>query len=174
MQRDGELTTAGNVEREPLVGNPSRDLGAQEGFGGVMNVGTAAERRSHLPTAAPEVILIDDEQRCPELLGEIGHGNAGDVDHTVGTTGKIARPDVRRQRKHVCGSLRPRRQPAVLDLPRMPRSCRMDVHIRSGAETPRIASPLAITWRVAAHSARRARCRSLGGSSPCGSTRQES
>ena len=56
----------------------------------------------------------------------------------------------------------------------MPGTGGMDVHIRSGALTPSIASPLAITWRVAWHSARRAVCRSVGCSSPWGNTRHES
>ena len=57
----------------------------------------------------------------------------------------VTRPHVRRQREHLGTGLRTRRYAAVMDLLGVPRAGRMDVHIRSGAETPRIASPLAIT-----------------------------
>ena len=78
----------------------------------------------------------------------------------------VARPHIRRQPQQLFGRLRPRRATGVPGLFGVPGTGGMDVHIRSGALTPSIASPLAMTWRVAWHSARRAVCRSVGCSSP--------
>ena len=109
-----------------------------------------------------------------ESPGQFGHRDPGHSNNTIVATNGVARPDVRRQRQQIGDAARLRRCRSVLDLLGVPRAGRMDVHIRSGAVTPRISKPLAITRRVASHSASRARCRSPGSSSPCGSTRHES
>ena len=171
VQRDSQLTAAGDVERQTLLGDPASDLGAQERLGCVMHVVSAAEGRGHRSAPAAKVVLVDHEQRRSVLLGQSSHGDTGHPDHSVGAAAEVTRPDIRRQGRHLGGVSRSGRRPTPADLLGVPRPRRMDVHIRSGAEMPRILSPLAITWRVAAHSASRARCRSLAGSSPRGSTR---
>ena len=69
-----------DVEREPLLVDPARDLGAQERLGGVADVFAAAERRGDLAAAGPEVVLVDDEQRRAELRGDVGDRHARDRD----------------------------------------------------------------------------------------------
>ena len=174
VQRDGELAAAADVERQALFVDPARDLGAQERLCGVADVLAAAERRGDVAAAGPEVVLVDDEQRGAVLGGELGDGHAGDRDLAVVAANGVARPHVRCEREHVGRGLRPGRGAAVVDLLGVAGTGGMSDHMRSGAVTPRISRPLAITWRVAWHSASRAACSSFGASSPCGSTRQES
>ena len=174
MQGNGQLTAAGHVERKALFIDPARHLGAQERLRGVADVLTATERGGDLAAARPEVVLVDHEDRGAELGGDIGDGHACDRDDAVIAADGVERPHVRGEREHVGRGLRPRRGAAVVDLLSVPWPGGMSVHMRSGAVTPRMARPLAMTWRVAWHSASRAVCRSPGASSPCGSTRQES
>ena len=145
MKRDGKFAAAGNVQREPLISHPSGDLRTQERLGRIVHVVPATECRGHLAAAAAEVVLINDEQWRPELLGKFGHGDSGDTHHTVAGAVEVARPDIRVQSQHVGRRLRAGRHTDLLGFPRVPRPGRMDVHIRSGAETPRMPSPLAIT-----------------------------
>ena len=116
---------------------------------------------------------IDEDGRA-ELGRDIGDGDARDRHHAVVTANGVARPHVRRERQHVGRRQRARRSAAVVDLLGVPGAGGVRDHIRSGAVTPRMPRPLAMTWRVASHSASRAECRSFGASSPCGRTRQES
>ena len=110
-----------------------------------MDVVPSAECLSHLPTSTAEVVLVDDEQRSAILRGQVRHGHAGDAHHAVLAATQVARPDLGRQRQHLVRAQWARGHIAVVDLLGMPRSGGMCVHIRSGALTPRIASPLAIT-----------------------------
>ena len=174
MQGDGELAAAGDVERQALFVDPARDFGAQERLCGVADVFAAAERSSDLAAARPEVVLVDDKDRGAELGGDFGDGHAGDRDNAVVAADGVVRPHIRCEREHVGRGLRPGRGAAVVDLLSVPGPGGMSIHMRSGAVTPRMARPLAMTWRVAWHSASRAVCSSFGASSPCGSTRQES
>ena len=174
VQRDGQFAAAGHVERQALLVDPARHLGAQERLGGVAHVFAAAERGGDLAAARPEVVLVDDEERGAVLGRDVGDGHAGDRDHAVVAANGVARPHVRGELEHLGRGLRPGRGAAVVDLLRVPGPGGMRDHMRSGALTPRMARPLAMTWRVASHSASRAACRSVGASSPCGSTRQES
>ena len=129
---------------------------------GVAHVLAAAERGGDLAAARPEVVLVDDEQRRAVLLGQRCHGTPAMADHAVVAANGVARPHVRRQRSSSAADCGLRRDAAVVDLFGVPRPGRVRVHIRSGALTPRIARPLAMTWRVAWHSASRAVCSSLG------------
>jgi hypothetical protein len=75
--------------------------------------------------------------------------DAGDADNAVGTANCVSRPDIRRQQLEFLRRLRSWRDTGVMDLFRVPRAGRVRVHIRSGALTPRMAKPLAMTCRVA-------------------------
>ena len=175
VQRDGQFAAAAHVQRQAFLVDPARDLGAQERLGGVAHVLAAAERRGDLAAAGPEIVLVDDEHRGAVLVGDVGDRHARDRHHAVVTANGVARPDIRRQvPARLGGRLRARRGAAVVDLLGMPGPGGVRVHIRSGAVTPRMPSPFAMTCRVASHSASRAACSSLGSSSPCGSTRHES
>ena len=174
VQRDGQFAAAGHVKRQALLIDPARHLGAQERLRGVAHVFTAAERGGDLAAARPEVVLVDHEDGGAELGRDVGDGHARDRYHAVVAANGVVRPHVRSELEHVGRGLRPGRGAAVVDLLSVPGPGGMSDHMRSGAVTPRMARPLAMTWRVAWHSASRAACRSVGASSPCGSTRQES
>ncbi len=174
VQRDGEFAATAHVERQPLLIDPASHLAAQECLRGVPHVVAPAEGRRDVTAPGPEVVLVHDEQWGAVLLGEPGHRHSRDGDDTVVSANGVARPHVRSQLQQLPRRLRTRGNAAVVNLVRVPRTGWVRVHIRSGALTPRIASPLAMTCRVAAHRASRAACRSPGCSSPCGSTRQES
>ena len=174
VQRHGQLATAGHVEGQALLSDPAGDLGAQERLRGIVHVLAAAERAGDLLAAAAEVGLVDDEHRGAELGGDVGDRHAGDRDDTVVTANGVVGPHVRGQRQHLGCGARPVRGTAVVHLLGVPGAGGVGDHIRSGALTPRMARPLAMTWRVAWHSASRAECSSPGSSSPWGSTRHES
>jgi hypothetical protein len=174
VQGDCQFAAGGDVERETLLGDPPGDLTAEEGLGGIVHIGATPERGGHVAAAAAEVVLVDDEERGAVLRGQFGYCNARHQDLSVVAAKNVARPHIRRQRQRGVGALRSRREVGVVDLLGMPGTGRVDVHIRSGAVTPRIAKPFPITCRVASHNASRARFRSPDCSSPCGRTRQES
>ncbi len=174
VQRNGQLAAGAHVERQAFLVDPARDLAAQKGFRGIVHVLAPTERRRDLAATGAEIVLVDDEQRRAVLLGEVGHRNPRDAGDSAFIASRVAGPHVWRQQQQLLGGLRPRRAVGMAGLFGVPGTGGMNVHIRSGAVTPSIAKPLAITWRVAWHSARRAVCRSVGCSSPCGSTRQES
>ena len=108
------------------------------------------------------------------VMGKVGHRDSGDGRHPGRVANSAAWPDVWRQPKQLLGRLRAQRALRGTCFFGVPGTGGVNVHIRSGAVTPSIARPLAMTWRVAWHSASRAVCSSFGASSPCGSTRQES
>src|SRR5262249_44471163 len=143
-------------------------------FTGIVHILAAAERCGDLSAPNAEVVFVDNEKWCAVLLRQRDQWNAGYPDNAVIAADRVARPDVRRQPQEFLRCLRPCRNTGVMHLVCMPQAGQMGVHIRSGALTPRMASPLEMTWRVAWHSARRAVCSSLGSSSPCGNTRHES
>ena len=174
VQRDGEFAAAAHVQRQAFLVDPAGDLGAQERLGRVADVLAAAERRGDLAAARPEVVLVDDEDRGAELVGDVGDLHTGDRHNTVVAANGVARPHIRRERQQLIRRLRTWRGAYVVDFLGVPGTGGMRVHIRSGAVTPRMPRPFSMTWRVAWHSASRAVCSSLGSSSPCGRTRQES
>ena len=145
----------------------------QERLAGVVDVG-AGERVAERAGPSPEVVLVDDVQRRAELARR---GRRADtpatVEHAVAVLGDARRPQ--RGRPGRSG------QPAAdsQDGPRWPASaCRAPaswarIYIRSGAVTPSRSRPRANTIRVASTSSSRARCTSVGSSSPCGSTRHD-
>ena len=174
VQCDRELAAGADVQRQAFLVDPACYFAGQEGLSGIVHVGAAAERRRDLAAPRPEVVLIDHEQRGAVFLGERRQRHTGNADDSVVATNRVARPDIRGQLQQFVGARRARRNAGVVELFGVPGSGRVGVHIRSGALTPRMASPLAITWRVAWQSASRAVCSSLGSSSPCGNTRHES
>ena len=174
VQRDRQLAAGADVQREAFLVDPPRYFAAQEGLGGVVHVRTTAECRCDLAAPRPEIRFVDDEKWRAVLLRQPVQRDTGDTDDSVVAADRVVRPDVRCQlQKFVCrrGS---RWNAGVMELFGVPWAGRVGVHIRSGARTPRMANPLAMTWRVAWHSARRAVCSWLGSSSPCGNTRHES
>ena len=149
MQRDGQFAAGADVQRQAFLVDPAGDFAAQERLAGIVHVGAAAERGRDLAAARPEVVLVDDEQRRAVLLGERRQRDAADADHAVVAANGVARPDIRCQLQQFFGRSRARRNAAVAELFGVPGPGGMGVHIRSGALTPRMARPLAITWRVA-------------------------
>ena len=145
VQRDSELTAGSDIQRQTLLVHPARNFTAQEGFTRIVHVAAAAECRGDLATTAAEVVLVDDEQRGAVLGGQVGHGHTGDRHLTIGITNKVAGPDIRCEQQRIGGGLRPRRGAAVVDFLGVARAGGVSVHIRSGADTPRIVRPLAIT-----------------------------
>ena len=97
VQRDGQFAAGADVEREAFFVDPSRYLAAQECLGGVVHVGSAAERRGDLAAARAEVVLVDDEQRRAVLLREPVQRDAGNADNSVVVADGVAGPDIRRQ-----------------------------------------------------------------------------
>ena len=151
VQRDGQFPAGGHVQRKAFFVDPARDLAAQEGLGRVVHVGAPTERRRHLPAAAAEVFLVDDEQRGSVLVGEVDvsstPGNAG---NSVVVASRVAGPHVRRQPEQLVGRLRRAAGlSGVTGVFGVPGAGGLDVHMRSGALTPSIRRPFAITWRVA-------------------------
>ena len=191
-QRDRQLAAAADVEREALLVDPAGHLRAEERLGRVVHRGRPERGRERV-CAGTEIGLVDHEQRCAVGLGEVAHVDARDLhDPRRGPDG-VARPHGGRERVHLggAGGARPGglgrgRDPGVQRpgrvRPHRTPSCAGDsairaqqaAHIRSGALTPSIPSPLASTCRAASHSASRARCSSVVSSSPIGSTRQAS
>ena len=145
VQRDGEFSAAADVQRQALFVDPARDLGAQERLGRVVNVLATAEGIRDVAAACPEVVLIDDEHRGAELGGDFGHRHPGNRDDTVRTANSVVRPDIRSQLEHLGGVKGPVGSPAVVGLLGVPGTGRVRDHIRSGALTPRMLSPLAMT-----------------------------
>ena len=176
VQRDGELTAGA---RRPATALPRRPSGRSR------CTGTPCRRSARWrPPPNAAAISRQRERKSSSSMTNSGvpYSWASSV---TGTPATLTLP--RRRRESCCAArrsapgrssssvdLRPRRAAAVMDLLGVPGAGRVGVHIRSGAETPRMPRPLAITWRVASHSASRAVCSSLGSSSPCGSTRHES
>ncbi len=71
LERNEQLATGGYIEAHALfMGHPGH-LRAHECFGGV--VGVAVERVRGCPAAAAEVLLVVDEERRPELVGQPDH-----------------------------------------------------------------------------------------------------
>ena len=149
VQRDGELAAGGHIEREPFLVDPAGNLAAQEGLGRVAHVVAAAKGGRELAAPGTEVVLVDDEQRGAVLLSELGQRDSGEAGDTGFVANDVVRPHIRRKPQQLVGRLRSRRAIGVPGLFGVPRAGRVYVHIRSGAVTPSIASPLAITWRVA-------------------------
>ena len=83
VQRDGQLAAGAHVQREAFFVDPARDFAAQEGLGGIVHVGAAAECGGDLSAATAEVVLVDDEQRGAVLVREVGQRDAGDAGHPV-------------------------------------------------------------------------------------------
>ena len=144
-QCDGEFTTAADVQGQPLVVDPARDLGTQERLRRVVHSPVRAERRHHVPAARPEVGLVHDERRRPELFGELTHRHAGQPQLARFVAGCVARP-------HLCGDGGEHRR-VVRTLGEMgcgqqfgvPGAGGVCVHICSGAVTPTSPRPLAKT-----------------------------
>ncbi|SHT57929.1 Uncharacterised protein [Mycobacteroides abscessus subsp. abscessus] len=91
-QGNGQLARRTNVQAQPLVLDPPRDLGAQECLGRVVHAGSTTECRRHVAAARTEVVLVNHEQRGAVLLGEFGDGQARKGHFTVGTARGIAGP----------------------------------------------------------------------------------
>ena len=149
VQRHSELSPAGNVEGQPLLVDPAGHLSAQECLSGVTDMRTAAEGRRDIAAARPEVILVDDEGRGAELRGDLGHRDPGNRYDTVVAAHSVARPHIRSKPERIGSVQRTVGSRAVVYLVGVPGTGRVRDHIRSGALTPRIPSPLAMTWRVA-------------------------
>ena len=168
-QRQAELVAAAGVQVQAVLGDPARDLPAEECLRGVVHVG-AVEGGGEVRGPAAEVLLVEDEQRRAVGPGELGDRPAAQVQLAVDPL-RRARPDVRVERAEV-GRGRARRG-GLGDVP-VQRPRRVRPHIRSGACTPSTARPLRSTVAVAAHAHSRAVVCGPGTSSPRGSTRQES
>ncbi len=92
MQRDGEFATGCDIEAQSLLVHPSGDLGAQERLGRVVDARLGAECFRDLAAPRPEIVLVDDEQRCAVGFGEFGDGDTGDAGDAVVTAGGVAWP----------------------------------------------------------------------------------
>ncbi len=97
VQCDGQLPAGAHVQREAFFVDPARYFAAQEGLGGIVHVGAAAECGGHLSAATAEVFLVDDEQRGSVLVREVRQLDAGDAGHSVVIASRVAGPDIRRQ-----------------------------------------------------------------------------
>src|SRR5207249_10808185 len=129
-----------------------------------------------LGTTGLEVGFVHNEQWCAVGGGKLADVHSGDPDHAVGSPVSVAWPDFRIKPVQFCrGGRREAGGVAMRVDVRVPRTCwvRHD-YIRSGAETPSRARPLASTCRAASHSASRAKVSGVASSSPCGSTRATS
>src|SRR5690606_6680731 len=80
--------------RQPLLVDPPRDLAAQECLGGVVDSRARPEGAHHVAAAGTEVVLVDDEQRRAELLGQRAHRHTGPAPLAGVVAGGVARPDV--------------------------------------------------------------------------------
>ncbi len=174
VQRDGEFAAGADVQGQTLFGDPAGDLAAQESLGGVVHVGSPTEGGGRLLAAGAEVVLVDDEQRGAVLPGQFGDGDSGDGGHPALVTSGVAGPHIRGQTQQFVSRLRARRAADLPGVLGVPGAGGVHVHILSGALTPRMASPLAMTWRAAWHNASRAVFRSVGCSSPWGRIRHAS
>ena len=86
---DPQFSAGSHVELHSfLVGEP-RHRGAQEGLCGICNAVT--EPGHCLPAACPEMLLVVDEQRGPELCGEIECVAAGDGKAPPGADNRFVR-----------------------------------------------------------------------------------
>ena len=168
-QRQAQLVAAAGVQVQAVLGHPPRDLPAEERLRGVVHVG-AVEGGGELRGPAAEVVLVEDEQRRAVRAGQLGDRPAAQVQLAVDPL-RRPRPDVRVERAEV--RRRRARRRGLGDVP-VQRPRRVRPHIRSGACTPRTASPLRSTVAVAAHAHSRAVVCGPGTSSPRGSTRHES
>ena len=146
--------------------HPARDLGGQERLGRIVDVLRRSERLRHLGASRPEVLFVDDKQWGAVCLGQLGDRDAADLRHTVLTATGALRVDRLRQLREFLWRIGPFGQVRCRHDLRVPWSGGVCVHIRSGALTPTIAKPLAMTCWVAPHRANRAAWRSVGSSSP--------
>ncbi len=96
MQRDRQLPTGANVQTEPFFADPPGYFAAQERLGGIVHVRPTSKGRGGFSAARAKVVLVDDEQRGPVLLGELRQWNSCDADHTDFIASSIARPHIRR------------------------------------------------------------------------------
>ena len=171
-QGDGELARGAHVEAEALLGDPLRDRRAQERLAGVEDV-ERGERVAERPGPGPQVHLVEHVRRGVELGDQVGHRHPADGQVTVDLVRRRG-PQARHQLVGVVRLAQPggALEGAVGVRPSGFVGGHRGDYIRSGAETPSRPRPLARTVRVAATSSSRARCRSVGSSSPIGSTRQ--
>src|SRR5437588_362247 len=145
MQRDGQLAAGAHIEAEAFLVDPPCYFGAQERLAGIVHILATTECRRDLTAPRAEVVFVDNEQRRAVLMRQRGQWNTSDADRPVSAAKGVARPDIRRQPQEFLRCLRPRWNTGVMDLFCVPRAGRMGVHIRSGALTPRMANPLAMT-----------------------------
>ena len=111
----------------------------------------------------------------PYSAASVRDRDAGDRHLTVAAANGVARPHVRRERQQLGRRLRARGGAGRVHLLGVARSGGMGVHIRSGAVTPRMSEAVGDDLTGGLRTAPAGRvCSSLGSSSPCGSTRQES
>ena len=115
-----------------------------------MHVLRAAEGLGHVATARAEVLLVEDVERGAVFLRQLRQANAGDRHRTVCAARGVARPDVRGKRIEISHS--------------------RATYIFSGVLTPTMVKALAMTWRVALASARRAKWMGSVSSSAFGRT----
>ena len=141
----------------PSSSTEAGDLAAQERLGGVVHIAAAAEC-GDLAAAAAEVVLVDDEQRVPYWRQV--HRDPGDAHHAVGRRIRL-RGQMFGARSSSTGLVSGGRGGTAGGSPSAAgRPGERSHSLRRGH--PENAGPLAITWRVASHRARRARCRSVG------------
>jgi len=91
-ERHMELATGRDVEVHALlVGQPGHGP-AQEGLGGVSDA--VPPGRHSVPAGTAQVVLVVDEQRGPELLGQFQEVDAADVEVALLVDGGGAREEV--------------------------------------------------------------------------------
>src|SRR5207237_8910902 len=173
-QGNGQLASGRDVEGEPFLLDPARNLRAEERLACVVDVDVRTERLAKKSSPVTEVVLVQDVRGSVVLLGEIADVKATDGQHAIVAPLDRSRPDLWREGVDVGRHLQPRGSVvSTLGVAGTGR-VRVAAHIRSGAETPSRPSPFDSTVRVASTSHSRARCRSVGSSSPTGRTRQTS
>ena len=171
-QRHGQLAAGADVEVEPLLRDPAHAGHGHERLAGVVDVG-AGERLLERPGTCAEVVLVDDVGRRTELTGELVGRHPGHLQHARAGLGDVRGPQRLDQHVRVCRRHQPGR-PAMAGLGVKGARLVGAHHIRSGAVTPSRSRPRAKTTRVASTRRSRARCTSVGSSSPRGRTRQTS
>ena len=188
-QRRGELAAGAHVQAEALLCHPAQHRGGAERLRRVVHVGVA-ERGGEVPAPAAQVRLVQHVRRSAVLGRQVAQVDTAEHQRAAVASGRGDRPDRRRQPARVVRRReRPRQRLADVGVQRPSlvrphqrdpvRSSTVDClgrrgYMRSGAETPSSASPLARTIRVASQSASRACVSGVAGSSPIGSTRHAS
>ena len=88
-----QLTTSAYVDPQTFFGNPARNRRAEKGLAGVVDVPTV-ERRREGSGPGTQIYLVDDIDRCADLVRDLAHANSGDHELPVTVLGDSSAPQL--------------------------------------------------------------------------------